>query len=65
VIVGSGSGVTKDVPAGAYVMGMPAIPAEKMKRSRAAVMLLPKLKERIAALEGRIRKLEENEHLEQ
>jgi UDP-3-O-[3-hydroxymyristoyl] glucosamine N-acyltransferase len=58
VIVGAGSGVTKDVPDGVYVMGMPAIPAEKMKRAHAGMMLLPKMKERLAALEGRLRQLE-------
>ncbi|MCC7300326.1 MAG: UDP-3-O-(3-hydroxymyristoyl)glucosamine N-acyltransferase [Verrucomicrobia bacterium] len=60
VIVGAGSGVTKDTPDGAYVMGMPAIPAAKMKRNHAGLMLLPKLKERLAALDLRVCKLEEN-----
>jgi UDP-3-O-[3-hydroxymyristoyl] glucosamine N-acyltransferase len=57
VIVGAGSGVTKDVPDGAYVMGLPAMPAAKMKRSHAAVMLLPKMKERLALLEKQVEKL--------
>jgi UDP-3-O-[3-hydroxymyristoyl] glucosamine N-acyltransferase len=60
VIVGGGSGVTKDIPDGSHVMGMPAIPAAKMKRNHASIMLLPKMKERIAALDVRLRKLEGN-----
>lgn len=59
VIVGPRAGVTKDIPDGAYVMGMPAIPVAKMKRSHAALMLLPKLKERLSALEARVRGIEE------
>lgn len=59
VIVGGAAGVTKDVPDGSYVMGMPAIPADKMKRNHANIMLLPKMKERMTALSDRIRALEE------
>jgi len=58
VIIGSRAGVTKDLPDGIHVMGMPAVPVDKMKRTHASIMLLPKMKERIAALDGRIRKLE-------
>lgn len=61
VIIGASSGVTKDVPDGAYMMGMPAMNAAKWKQSRAGLMLLPKLKERVAALEQRIRKMEEED----
>jgi UDP-3-O-[3-hydroxymyristoyl] glucosamine N-acyltransferase len=57
VIVMAGSGVTKDIPDGACVMGMPAISAAKQKRAHAGIMLLPKLKERVVALEEKIRKL--------
>lgn len=60
VIVGGGSGVTKDVPDGSHVMGVPAISAAKMKRNHASIMLLPKMKERIAALDARIKKLEDS-----
>jgi UDP-3-O-[3-hydroxymyristoyl] glucosamine N-acyltransferase len=59
VIVGPRSGVTKDIPDGIHVMGAPAMPADKMKRMNASVMLLPKMKERIAALQDRVSKLEE------
>jgi UDP-3-O-[3-hydroxymyristoyl] glucosamine N-acyltransferase len=57
-IIGAKSAVTKDVEAGAYMIGIPALPAQKFKRSQAAISLLPKLKERIAALDARIRSLE-------
>ena len=59
-IVGAKAAVTKDVEPGAYVIGVPAMPAAKFKRTQAGIMLLPKLKERVAELEERIRKLEEN-----
>lgn len=58
-IIGPGSGVSKDIPDGAHVLGAPAMPVDKMKRTQASIMLLPKMKERIAALDARIRKLEE------
>ncbi|MGE4488665.1 MAG: UDP-3-O-(3-hydroxymyristoyl)glucosamine N-acyltransferase [Kiritimatiellales bacterium] len=57
VIIGPQSGVTKDIPDGAYVMGMPAVPVAKMKRTHAAIMLLPKMKERLAELERKIQQL--------
>jgi UDP-3-O-[3-hydroxymyristoyl] glucosamine N-acyltransferase len=60
-IIGPRAGVTKDIPDGAHVMGMPAVPIDKMKRTHASIMLLPKMKERITALDHRIRKLEGNE----
>ena len=59
VIIGPRAGVTKDIPDGVHVMGMPAVPVDKMKRTHASIMLLPKMKERIAALDARLRKLEE------
>jgi UDP-3-O-[3-hydroxymyristoyl] glucosamine N-acyltransferase len=57
-IIGPRAGVTKDIPAGLHVMGMPAVPVDKMKRTQASIMLLPKMKERIAALDSRICALE-------
>lgn len=57
-IVGPGAGVSKDVPDGVHVMGLPAVPVGKMKRAHASVMLLPKMKERIAALDARVSALE-------
>lgn len=57
-VVAGKAGVSKDVAAGEYVMGMPAMPAQKFKRNLAASMLLPKLKERVVALEKRMQQLE-------
>jgi UDP-3-O-[3-hydroxymyristoyl] glucosamine N-acyltransferase len=57
-VIGAKTAVIKDVEPGAYVMGIPAMPSAKFKRAQAGIMLLPKLKERIAGLENRIRKLE-------
>lgn len=58
-IIGPQSGISKDIPAGAHVLGAPAMPVDKMKKMNAQVMLLPKMRERIAALGERIRALEE------
>lgn len=60
VIVGPNSGVTKDIPDGVHVLGAPAVPVDRMKRTHASIMLLPKMKERIAALDKRICKLEQD-----
>ncbi len=59
VIVGPNSGVTKDIPDGVHVLGAPAMPVDRMKRMHAGIMLLPKMKERIAALDKRLRTLEQ------
>ena len=58
VVIGPMTGVTKSIPDGAYMMGIPAVPVMQWKRSAAAVALLPKLKERVVALEEKIKKLE-------
>ena len=58
--IAGGAGVTKDIPADSFVSGFPAIPHAKATRLQAHVSRLPKLKESIAALEARIRVLEEN-----
>jgi UDP-3-O-[3-hydroxymyristoyl] glucosamine N-acyltransferase len=60
VIIGPGAGVSKDIPDGDHVLGSPAMPVNKMKRMHASIMLLPKMKERISALDSRVRQLEEN-----
>ncbi len=57
-VVGAQSGVTKDVPAGAYVMGFPATPHKEMARQYAAIARLPELRERLLALQKRIESLE-------
>ncbi len=53
-IIGPQAGVTKDIPDRAHVLGMPAIPIEKMKRNHAAITRLPKLKERFCVLEKKM-----------
>ena len=53
-IVGARSVVLKDVASGEYVLGVPSLPAAKYKRSQANIMLLPKLKERLKALEKKV-----------
>lgn len=58
-VVAGKTGVTKDVAAGEYVMGMPAVPARVYKRNTAAISLLPKLKKRLAALERQVRGMTE------
>lgn len=60
-VIGAKAAVTKDVEPGAYMIGVPALPAAKFKKTQAGVMLLPKFKERVAELEVRIRKLEQGE----
>ena len=62
-VIGATAAVSKDVEAGAYVLGTPAMPAAKFKRTQANILLLPKLKVRVAELEARIRKLEEHGQL--
>ena len=57
-IVGPRSAVIKDVPDGVYVMGTPAMPVAKMKRTHASLMLLPRLKGRFTELEQKVKKLE-------
>jgi len=58
-VIAATSAVAKDVEPGAYVIGIPAVPAAKFKKAQAGIMLLPKLKERVAGLDERLRKLEE------
>ncbi|MBI2441650.1 MAG: UDP-3-O-(3-hydroxymyristoyl)glucosamine N-acyltransferase [Lentisphaerae bacterium] len=59
VIVAAQSGVTKDIPAGAFVFGSPAMPYEKFTKLHAHMMRLPELKEKLAAMEARLAKLEQ------
>jgi UDP-3-O-[3-hydroxymyristoyl] glucosamine N-acyltransferase len=58
-VVGGGAGVTKDVPAGAFVIGFPAAPHDKASRINAHLKRLPQLKERVRELEQRIKELEQ------
>lgn len=59
VIVGGQAAVIKDIESGQYVMGAPAVPAKTFKKNLASVVLLPKLKERVVALEKEVRRLTE------
>ncbi len=58
-IIGAQAGVTKDVPPKTFLLGSPAVPHDQMKRNHAAVVRLPHLKEKVAALEARLKALEE------
>lgn len=57
-IVGAQAGVTKDVPAGIFVSGYPAAPHDKAMKTLAHLQRLPELKERVAAAEKRLDRLE-------
>lgn len=60
-VVGAQGGVTKDVPPKTYVWGTPAQPFEQYSKSLAHVSRLPKLQQKLAALEARIAQLETHE----
>ena len=57
-VVGAQSGVSKNVPPKTFVLGAPAMRYDKMMKTNAHVMRLPELKQRVAALEARIKQLE-------
>jgi UDP-3-O-[3-hydroxymyristoyl] glucosamine N-acyltransferase len=57
-VIAGKAGVTKDVPARTYMMGFPAMPADKARASHAHVMRLPQLKQKLAELERRLAALE-------
>lgn len=57
-IVGAQTGVTKDVPAGAYVLGFPATPQKEMARQYAVLARLPELRDRVASLQKRLDEIE-------
>lgn len=59
VIAGAQSGITKDIPPGTFVIGAPAYPHDKAARIIAHTARLPELKEKVAALEERLSKLEQ------
>jgi UDP-3-O-[3-hydroxymyristoyl] glucosamine N-acyltransferase len=58
--IAGGAGVHKDVPPGVDMFGYPARPAREAMKSLADVMRIPKMNERIRALEARIAELEKN-----
>ncbi|HKY22716.1 MAG TPA: UDP-3-O-(3-hydroxymyristoyl)glucosamine N-acyltransferase [Vicinamibacterales bacterium] len=55
------SGITNSVPSGAFVSGYPAIENREWLKASAVFRTLPALRKKIAALEQRIRELEEAE----
>jgi len=57
-VCGARSGVTKDVPAGTFVSGYPAMAHNKARKIHAHLMRLPELKKKIAELEQRLAELE-------
>jgi UDP-3-O-[3-hydroxymyristoyl] glucosamine N-acyltransferase len=52
------SGVMKDVPDGATVMGQPARPIQKAFDMRASVQRIPRMRKRLTELEARVKQLE-------
>jgi UDP-3-O-[3-hydroxymyristoyl] glucosamine N-acyltransferase len=57
-VVGAQSGVKRDVPDRAIVLGSPAVPHTDAKRQLAAVATLPDLRKKVRDLEARLRALE-------
>ena len=53
-IIMAQAGVTKDVPAGALMLGAPAVPHTQFKRTNAAMNRLPELAVKLRALEQQI-----------
>ena len=58
--IAAGSGVTKDLPAGAVVMGIPAGPHEHVRRQWVGVRKLPDLIRTVKELGDRVKRLCEN-----
>ncbi|MEI6971973.1 MAG: UDP-3-O-(3-hydroxymyristoyl)glucosamine N-acyltransferase [bacterium] len=57
-IIGTKAGVAADLPDKSYVMGFPAIPHGKFKRSHVALMQLPELRTTVLELKERVKQLE-------
>jgi UDP-3-O-[3-hydroxymyristoyl] glucosamine N-acyltransferase len=53
------AGVTKDFPAKSVVTGFPAVPHKEFAERQASINRLPQLKKKVAALEARLKALEE------
>ena len=62
MIAGAKTGIHKSYPAKTVLFGYPAKPVEKARELIAATALLPKLFERVRALEAKIKELEKPNH---
>jgi UDP-3-O-[3-hydroxymyristoyl] glucosamine N-acyltransferase len=58
-VVAAQTGVIGDLPAGSFVSGMPAQPHAQAMRQHVLAARLPKMREQLAALEARLKQLEE------
>jgi UDP-3-O-[3-hydroxymyristoyl] glucosamine N-acyltransferase len=58
-MVGAQSGVAQDVPPGQIISGSPAFPHREWLRTQAVIPKLPEMKRLLAALEKRVKALEE------
>ena len=58
VVIGAKSGVMRDIPDGARVLGIPAMPDKQAKRQMIAAQHLPELIRRVRELEQRVRQLQ-------
>jgi UDP-3-O-[3-hydroxymyristoyl] glucosamine N-acyltransferase len=56
--VAAKTAVLKDLPAGAFVIGIPAVDHRSWKRERASLKRLPELRQEIQALRSRLERLE-------
>lgn len=60
-VIAGGAGVIGDIPAGAFVSGLPARPHREVMRAQAAMGQVPDLIKRIRALEKRLAQLEQRD----
>ena len=56
-VIGAQAGVMKNVPEGEFVMGSPAMNHLQSKKMIANLVTLPKLKEKVKALEAQVKSL--------
>ncbi len=64
-IIAAKSGISKDVPAGMVMFGIPALPIQKQKRIEASMRHLPELMKRVRELENEIQNLKEQSERKQ
>jgi UDP-3-O-[3-hydroxymyristoyl] glucosamine N-acyltransferase len=57
-IIAAKTAVLKDLPAGAFVIGIPAVEHGSWKRMRATLNRLPELRQEVARLRSRLERLE-------